>query len=105
MYVIIWEFVAKAGAEQTFEQEYGASGIWVEFFRQGQEYLGTELLRDPGTKARYVTVDRWTSQKAFEDFRASHLEEYQSIDQKCETLTESEILLGTFASIDSPGKE
>ena len=101
MHVILWEFAARPGAEEEFELRYGPNGVWGDFFRQGQGYIGTELLRDPGEKGRYITVDRWTSREAFEDFRTSHLEEYKSIDRECEQLTESEILLGSFDSIES----
>jgi heme-degrading monooxygenase HmoA len=96
MYVIIGEFHAKRGREQEFEQAYGAQGEWVEFFKRGMDYLGTELLRDPAKLGRYLTIDRWVSQAAHEAFRREWAIEYAAIDRRCERLTEQEALLGNW---------
>ena len=61
MHVIIWEFRAQRGREGEFEGAYGPDGDWANFFRSGEGYLGTELMRDLETPGRYVTIDRWTS--------------------------------------------
>src|SRR5947209_2755150 len=56
-YVIIWEFYVKRGNERAFEEAYGPQGAWARFFRRGEGYLGTELLRNVGQSGRYVTID------------------------------------------------
>ena len=94
MYVILWEFYPNPGLEQEFEKAYGPNGTWAEFFRKGEGYLGTQLLK--GTGNRYITIDRWTSLTAYETFRIQNAEEYQKIDQLCETLTRSESEIGAF---------
>jgi len=99
MYVILWEFHAKRGAEQEFEQAYGAQGDWVEFFKHGKGYLSTEFLRDPARPGRYLTIDRWTSQEDYEAFRRARADEYSALDQRCEQLTERELLLGNWLSL------
>ena len=70
--------------------------MWATFFRAGEGYLGTELFRDVTQSARYLTIDRWISQSAYEDFRRDHLTEYETIDECCQALTEQELRLGSL---------
>jgi heme-degrading monooxygenase HmoA len=98
-YLIIWEFRPKAGMERMFEQTYGPSGIWTEFFRRGEGYVRTELTHDPKDPGRYLTLDFWTSRHAYEQFRESSLAEYKRIDQLCEELTQMEVELGRFERV------
>jgi hypothetical protein len=49
-----------------------------------------------------VTLDFWQSRSAYERFRDQHLEQYQVIDQKCQTMTEKEVALGTYERIGGP---
>ncbi len=99
MYVILWEFRPRPGREREFEAAYGPDGDWARFFRGGDGYLGTDLLRAGGGEGRYVTIDRWTSKAAYEAFRARLLAEYEAIDRRCEALTERETALGTFTAV------
>ena len=69
--------------------------VWGLFFRKGQGYLGSEVLRDA---RRFITIDRWTSREAYDAFRAAHLAEYQEIDRELERLTEYEHHIGSFES-------
>ena len=95
----MWEFVAKSGMEARFEQAYGPSGDWARLFQQEAAYLGTELNHEHEGSRRYITLDFWTFEEAYEGFRKKHLVEYQAIDQRCEELTESESKLGTFVRV------
>ena len=96
MYVIVWEFLPKAGREREFEAAYGPDGDWARFFGRGPGYLGTELQRDVQHPRRYLTLDRWESRKAYEAFRAAHAAAYEALDRRFEALTESETPLGSF---------
>lgn len=96
MHVILWEFVARPGREAEFERAYGPRGTWVEFFRWGDGYLGSELWRGEG---RWVTVDRWTGEDAYERFRAARRSEYERLDREMEELTASEKRLGAFTAL------
>lgn len=96
VYVILWEFEAAPHARREFERLYGPNGAWAALFRQGEGFIDTELLRDPATAGRYVTVDRWETQAAFEAFRARHAAEYETIDQAGASLTMRETLIGKF---------
>ena len=96
MLIIIWEFRVKAGREAEFERRYGPEGDWAQLFRRSRAYRGTELLRDTAEPGRYLTLDRWQSAEAFEEFKRSNAEDYAALDRECEALTESELCLGWF---------
>jgi len=94
--VILWEFEVQAGKEKEFETMYGPEGAWARFFRRGDGYIGTELVRDTGRTGRYLTLDFWISQERYEAIRKENRREYKAIDQKCEALTQSEREIGSF---------
>ena len=105
MHAIIWEFRAQRGREDEFERVYGPQGDWANFFRGGEGYLGTELERDIETLGRYVTIDRWASAAAYEDFRSRNLREHEAFDRRCESLTEQELYIGSFLTMPGDGKQ
>ena len=95
-YAVLWEFVVKSGKRVEFEAIYGPDGDWAQLFRTDPNYVRTDLLaRTP----RYLTLDLWTSQAAYEEFKREHAAEYHAIDHKCELLTESEREIGTFTRV------
>lgn len=99
MYVIIWEFKAKEGCETEFEELYGPQGEWVQLFRRGEGYLGTELLRDTAQARRYLILDRWVSVEAYEVFRSLWKNEYKTLDARGETLTAREAWVGSMVAL------
>jgi heme-degrading monooxygenase HmoA len=99
MYVIIWKFAVKPGLESDFESVYGPQGTWAQFFRRGHGYIETELLRVTSAPGQYVTIDRWESKAAYEDFKTRFADSYSAIDQECEVLTESETEIGTYDQV------
>jgi heme-degrading monooxygenase HmoA len=101
VYIILWEFSARAGHEKEFEGFYGPQGDWARFFARGEGFLGTELLRDWGGPRRYLTLDRWESREAYEHFRSRFAAEYEALDRLAEGLTESEVHLGSFTTGES----
>ncbi len=67
MIQIIWQFdVADMVA---FEKIYGSKGLWVELFQQSPDYHGTVLLKDCKIESRYLTIDRWNNETAFQQFK------------------------------------
>ncbi len=94
--VVVWEFRVRAGREQAFAEIYGAQGDWARLFATGAGYRGTELVRDSADPRRFLTLDRWDSRPAYDDFRQRNAAEYARIDARCEELTESERALGAF---------
>ena len=69
---------------------------WVEFFRQGDSYRGTEFLRHSLEPGRYATIDRWDSAAQYQSFHDQHAAEYQALDEQCEQLTAEERYIGSY---------
>ncbi len=98
MFVVVWMFEAKAGAEEDFVRAYGPDGDWAQLFRRsgGESFLDSELARDIEIARRFVTIDRWASRAAFDAFKASAKADYDALDARCRQLTRSERLIGHF---------
>jgi len=99
MYVTIWEFQVQQSVAQEFENAYGPNGIWAALFRKGEGYIRTELLHNTDDHDRYMTIDYWTSRKAYENFRQQYADEYKIIDLKCESFTARESHIGSFTTV------
>ena len=46
----------------------------------------------------YLTMDRWESRAAYEEFRAQFATEYEELDRECEGLAVIEKQLGEYES-------
>jgi heme-degrading monooxygenase HmoA len=95
-YASVWEFHVPLDLQSEFEQHYGPSGTWAQLFRSSAGYIETILLKDKSSAGRYVTVDRWRDEEAFQAFHSSFSKQYEQLDLKCERLTVGEQLLGVF---------
>jgi heme-degrading monooxygenase HmoA len=91
MLVRVWQYVVAPGREAEFERLYGGSGAWVQLFARSADYLGTELYRAVDQPDRYLTVDRFSSQEAWQRFLGEHGTDYAELDSRCAALTRSEI--------------
>jgi quinol monooxygenase YgiN len=98
MYVILWEFLPAPGREAEFERAYGHDGDWARFFRRDSGFLGTDLLRDTKDPRRFITVDKWTSQKAFDEFAKREAPAYRELDEKLAPLSAAEMRIGSFTA-------
>ena len=92
----MWEFHVPPELQSEFEQHYGPGGTWAQLFRGSAGYIETFLLKDRSTVGRYVTVDRWRDEEAFQAFRSSFSQQYDQLDRECERLTVGEQMLGAF---------
>lgn len=99
MYLLVWEFRVRAGAEEPFERLYGPAGEWVALFRRAPGYVGTELLRDDAEPRRYLTIDRWESRELYAAFRRGNESAYRTLDREGDALTEHERLLGELTPV------
>jgi heme-degrading monooxygenase HmoA len=99
MYVIIWEYRVKRGKQSEFEAIYSSNGAWAKLFKKDAGYLGTTFIRDTNDPQRYITIDRWTSKEAYENFLTQREKEYKALDANCEGLTEQESQLGMWNSV------
>jgi heme-degrading monooxygenase HmoA len=100
-YVIVWEFRVRRGKAKQFEKSYGPHGQWVRLFRQDPAYIRTELIRDVHDATRYLTLDFWASEEAYEAFRESHSNQYEIIDARWELMTDDEQEVGRFSGFDA----
>jgi heme-degrading monooxygenase HmoA len=88
--------VESAGV-QAFEAAYGSDGTWTRFFAGGDGYAGTELWRaSEAGVPRYLVIDRWTSESAYEAFLRAHGDEYRRRSAAAERLYLSEHALGRY---------
>ena len=55
--------------------------------RQAPGYPDTGLYRDRNDQDRYVTIDRWGSERAIRGFRARFAEEFERLNSDGEDLT------------------
>jgi len=94
MFVVIWRYETRDAA--AFAAFYGAGGPWEKLFLTAPAFLGTELLANGD--GVFVTIDRWTSEIAYDAFLAARRQEYLAIDALAEALTLSETLVGRFTS-------
>jgi ribosomal-protein-alanine acetyltransferase len=98
-FTAVWEFYVRSDKRRAFEKAYGPNGDWARHFGQGEGYIRTELIRDPKTPGRYVTLDFWTSRLAYQRFKRQSLAAYKALDKRCEMLTERERLIGEFEKV------
>ena len=96
-YAYVWEFHVPPDLQSEFEQHYGPGGTWAQLFKSSAGYIETLLLKDKSSPSRYVTVDRWRDEEAFQAFRSSFSQQYEQLDRECERLTLGEQLVGEFA--------
>jgi len=99
MYIIIWEYRVKRGKQSEFESIYSPNGAWAKMFKKDAAYLGTSFIRDTKDSQHYLTIDRWSSKEAYENFLHHRETEYKALDAYCEALTEHEAPLGKWNSV------
>ena len=97
-YVKVWEFRVKSGSDDLFEKISGTGGDWECTMKKAEGFMKTELLRDVEKPRRYLTLDYWNSAAAFDNFKIDFPAEYRALDERCEALTEREMLLASFFS-------
>ena len=92
-FVAVWRHRLKAGRTGAFMRAHGPGGSWENLFRKSEDYLGTELLQDNSDPLLFVTIDRWKSAKAYNEFRTANAAGYLALDTICSDLTEDEELI------------
>lgn len=92
MYQIIWEYQISSDSKSEFERAYAPDGAWAELFRLSSDYVSTELFADIQKPCHYLTIDRWKSRLAYEEFLKMHREQYKILDERCANLTLQERL-------------
>jgi heme-degrading monooxygenase HmoA len=96
-YEIVWEFRVPPQRLADFEAAYGADGEWARLFAGADGFIEVELLKCLEQEGRYLTVDRWVSQAAFEAFRIQFSSDYKALDERLEGIAITETRIGAFA--------
>jgi quinol monooxygenase YgiN len=104
MHSIIWVYRVVEAHCAAFVDAYSADGAWAQLFRRSDDYIGTELLNDRRDPLRFITIDQWKSHGAFHQFKQRYQAEYDALDSACAEFTESEELIGGFATVQSHGQ-
>jgi hypothetical protein len=60
----------------------------------------TRLLRDPFRPTIYLTLDFWNSRQGYEEFMASHKQEYKELDKLAGKLTSKERRIGWYEMVE-----
>ena len=94
-----WEYLVPPEKTGMFEPFYGPAGEWVQLFRRARGYIRTELHRDRSNPQRFVTLDYWESQDAWQAFRRQFAKEFEALDAKCEEFTSRESEIGRFEPV------
>jgi heme-degrading monooxygenase HmoA len=97
--VIALVFRYEARDRDGFERAYAPEGEWAQFFRRGNGFIGTELLKDVEEPERYLVIDRWESADAYNSFLASHQEEYLRRADETRLHYLQELRFGTFENV------
>jgi len=95
MLIVLWEYDVHPGQQDVFEQLYGANGEWAGLFREHEGFVSTELLR-ADQALRYLSIDRWESETAYDAFLTSASERYAEIDARGDALTIDERRIGRY---------
>ena len=103
MFIAIWKYVVDPQFLKAFEKSYGPSGAWVQLFKTGDGYLGTELMRLSGHPNVYLTIDKWESKDQYLNFYKLHQKQIDEIDQQGDTMTLSEEKLRWFEQNEELG--
>lgn len=96
VFTTVWEYEVPEAKRAEFERIYSAEGEWVRLFRRAPGFRETVLLRNVSAPSVYVSLDRWTSRAAYEEFRIVHAAAYAALDESTAGLTLAERHLGTF---------
>lgn len=96
MIQVIWEFVVKEEALESFGREYGPNGAWDRLFSRYPGYRGTTLLHDTKNPRRFLTIDTWETMAHRDQMLARSRAEYAELDAAFGAWTELETELGAF---------
>ena len=98
MLTIIWEFRPKPACYEDFINAYKADGRWAKLFAQAKGFQGTQLIQDKADQNRFITIDQWDTQSAYDTFQKEFGQAYQQLDQELEGLNNQETLIGNFVT-------
>ncbi len=94
MAVNIWKFHVREGHAGDFVRMNQED--WPKLFGLSPGYLGGGIGRNTDDPNVYVTMDRWTSKKAFDDFLGTYGNDFETLDALHKEHYESSEHIGFF---------
>ena len=104
MIAVMWQFQVKSGAQDAFEQFYGADGEWSAIGRRSRSFLGSSFLRDQIDTTRYVLIEYWSEMVVYERHQTDFADEMRSLDAHRDILCVTIAPLGVFKALDVPDR-
>jgi heme-degrading monooxygenase HmoA len=83
----VWEYDVPEAVRSEFERVYGCDGDWAQLFASSDGFHGTELFRSLSDPGRYLTVDRFLDDDAWQAFMSRHREAYRLLGDATDNLT------------------
>ena len=80
MFIRVWEYDVPEDRADRFIAAYGPSGDWARLFARGSGFARTELFLSTQVATRFVSIDWWRSEAAWQAFRESWGEAYSKLD-------------------------
>ena len=87
MKVRVWRYDVAPQVREEFEREYGPAGPWASLFALSPGFVDTTLYADVTAPGCYLTVDRFTDEPAWQEFRTAHDAAYQALGVRLQHLT------------------
>jgi antibiotic biosynthesis monooxygenase len=99
MFVRVWQYRVPPGRREPFQAAYGPQGPWADLFARSDGYLGTELYSDAFGTTSWITVDRWSDRRDWDDFLTTWRDDYDALDRELAglALDEVELFAGAVA--------
>ena len=104
MIAIMWQFDAKSGKEDEFEELYGAGGEWTAINRRSRSYIGSSFLRDQNRPARYIVVEYWSEMVVYEQHRKYRDSPVLAFEARRSALVQAVEPMGVFTALDVPDR-
>lgn len=86
MFVRVWEYDVADEAVSDFTAAYGADGDWARLFATAPGFVGTRLYRDFAARGRFLTVDQWVDESAWQAFVRTCRAAYDALDTRLQQL-------------------
>jgi heme-degrading monooxygenase HmoA len=93
VFIRIWEYDASEESVDRFIAAYGPFGDWARLFARGDGFVRTELFRSTQTATRFITVDVWSSEEAWQAFLHRWGARYAELDTALQSLAAGGALL------------
>lgn len=90
MFVRVWEYEVPGDRAAAFAEAYAPDGAWGQLFGRAAGFLGTELYHDAARGDRYLTIDRWQTERDWQSFLHTFRSAYESLDAQLEALAVAE---------------